>query len=233
MQKKFLEIQHQLSKCLIIPDDEQPLPVSAEDLIFTFDIQYHENIGYLAIDVRRWQSEAVGVFTGAYLVTTAYQPGFFAFREGPVLQKGLEDLMEQTGFRPSLLVIDGHGTAHPRKLGVASWLGIQTDFPSIGVAKETLVKYTGELGETAGATLPVTIGTPPETVGYVLRSQDGVNPIFVSCGHRVSQQNAVKIALELRSEYRLIEPIRNADQAARLLAKGAKGELVSGTFVRA
>ncbi len=232
MQKNFIDIQHQLAQSLIIPDDKQPLPISAEDLIFTFDIQYKGDIGYLAIDVRRWESDRVGVFTGAYPVTTAYQPGFFAFREGPVLQKGLEDLIEQTDFRPSLLVIDGHGTAHPRKLGVASWLGIQTDFPSIGVAKETLVKYTGELAEETGATLPVTVGTPPEMVGHVLRSQDGINPIFVSCGHRVSQQNAVKITMGLRSEYRIIEPIRIADQAARQLAKEASGELVAGTFER-
>lgn len=212
------QIQKQLAAQVIVPPAQEGFFPQKGDLIFTFDIQYKNEIGYVAVDVLQWQQSPIDIFVKSYPVTEPYVPGMFAFREGPLLLHALNDIQEQKGLQPQLLIVDGHGTAHPRKMGVACWLGLKAQIPTIGLAKETLVKYVGDLKKTAGSTLP--IWQEGEMVGHVLRTQDGVKPVFVSPGHLVSQQNAINIVMGLRGEFRHIEPIRRADQAARLYAKG-------------
>ncbi|MGB1217271.1 MAG: endonuclease V, partial [Saprospiraceae bacterium] len=116
-------------------------------------------------------------------------------------------------------IIDGHGTAHPRKLGVASWVGIKTKIPSIGIAKDTLLKfdYKSNLAEAENSSLPVHLDG--ETVGYALRTQESIKAVFVSAGHLISQNQALDVVKRIKGEYRIPEPIRRADQKARLAAK--------------
>ena len=103
-------------------------------------------------------------------------------------------------------------------MGLACWMGIRAQVPSVGVAKEPLLKMPYDLEEASGATCPVE--WQGEWVGTVVRTSGGVKPVFVSAGHLVSQTEAVKVALALRGKYRILEPIRRADQAARKFAKG-------------
>jgi deoxyribonuclease V len=126
--------------------------------------------------------------------------------------------LQRKNLLPSLLVIDGHGIAHPRGLGIACWVGLKTNLPSIGIAKRPLLHYAGDLEENRGAQLPIWHNN--KIVGHALRTQDSIKPIYISPGYRVSIQQATDIALALSPNYRLAEPIRTADHIARAFAKG-------------
>ncbi|NJN78379.1 MAG: endonuclease V [Saprospiraceae bacterium] len=119
------------------------------------DIQYEQNIGYVAIDILKYPDTLMGIYTHKTSVTNDYEPGFFSFREGPPLLDAINSITKTYDILPNLLIIDGHGIAHPRKFGVASYLGVYTNLPSIGVAKNTLLKYEGELGNERGSILPI------------------------------------------------------------------------------
>lgn len=214
----YIQQQNELLSKLRIPvkGDSDDFFLQKGMLIFSFDIQYTSTKGYVAIDVQEWEGENKGVFLKACNLAEEYEPGLFAFREGPLLYEALKAAENQYG-KASLLVIDGHGTAHFRKMGVASWVGIYANIPSIGVAKKTLLPYDDELNEDKNSILPIIL--EEECVGYVLRSQKGIKPIFVSTGHLISQYQALEITKELVGKYRIIEPIRRADQAARKFAK--------------
>ncbi|MFU8849674.1 deoxyribonuclease V [Micromonospora sp. SL1-18] len=138
-----------------------------------------------------------------------YVPGLFAFREMPALLAALDRLT----VRPELLVCDGHGLAHPRRFGLACHLGLVTGLPTIGVGKTPLVGEWAEPGPRRGAWTPLCDGG--EVVGRVLRTQDGVKPVFVSVGHRMSLANATDRVLELTPRYRLPETTRTADRLCR------------------
>ncbi|MCP3783074.1 deoxyribonuclease V [Micromonospora sp. A3M-1-15] len=138
-----------------------------------------------------------------------YVPGLFAFRELPALLAALERLT----VRPDLLVCDGHGLAHPRRFGLACHLGLVTGLPAIGVGKTPLVGVWDEPAPQRGAWTPLRDGG--EVVGRVLRTRDGVKPVFVSVGHRMSLDNAVDRVLGLTPRYRLPETTRTADHLCR------------------
>ncbi|MET9272894.1 deoxyribonuclease V [Kribbella sp. NPDC003557] len=138
-----------------------------------------------------------------------YRPGLFAFREVP----GLLTALGRLKTAPDLLVCDGQGLAHPRRFGLACHLGVLTGIPAIGVAKNAFVGIHGELGRDRGATAAVV--DDDEVVGAALRTQDGVKPVYVSIGHRVSLATAVAHVLHLAPRYRLPETTRLADRACR------------------
>ncbi len=141
--------------------------------------------------------------------TFPYVPGLFAFREVPALLAALDQL----GTTPELLVCDGQGLAHPRRFGLACHLGVLTGVPAIGAAKTTFVGSHGELAQERGSTAELVDGG--EVVGAAVRTQDGVKPVYVSVGHRVSLQTAIDHVLRLAPRYRLPETTRLADRACR------------------
>ena len=211
-------LQSRLAAKVIIPPDRQGYFPAEDDLIFSLDIQYEQDKAYIALDVQKWHGEKKGIYAAASRPEMEYVPQFFCFREGPLLMKMIHLVRSMFGLQPALLIIDGHGMAHPRRFGVACWLGVETGLPAIGCAKETLLRYEGTLDAQRGAQLPVVL--EKETVGAVLRTQENIKPVFVSPGHRVSLDNACEIMLKLSPEYRISEPLRRADQVARLAAKG-------------
>jgi deoxyribonuclease V len=143
-----------------------------------------------------------------------YVPGLLAFREAPALLDAFAELPEQ----PDLVLVDGHGISHPRGLGVASHVGVLLDLPTIGVAKSILVgSPAGELGEAPGSQVPLT--WRGRVIGTVLRTRHRVQPVYVSVGHRVSLEGAVRHVMALLGGYRLPEPTRQADRAAAVLKK--------------
>ncbi|MBY8872205.1 deoxyribonuclease V [Micromonospora sp. PLK6-60] len=148
-----------------------------------------------------------------------YVPGLFAFRELPALL----DALDRLTVRPDLLVCDGHGLAHPRRFGLACHLGVVTGLPAIGVGKTPLVGTWVTPARERGAGAPLVDGGEP--VGRVLRTQDGVKPVFVSVGHRMSLDNACARVLALTPTYRLPETTRVADRLCRaaLAARGGAG----------
>ena len=137
-----------------------------------------------------------------------YIPGLLSFREIPGALAALEALETP----PDLILVDGHGIAHPRRLGVATHLGLVTGRPTIGVAKKRLTGTHGPAPERRGAWTPLYDG---ETViGAVLRSRERVKPIFISPGHRVDLDNAIAWTLQALTRYRLPETTRVADRLA-------------------
>ena len=143
-----------------------------------------------------------------------YVPGLLAFREIPALLDALDLLAEP----PDTLVCDGYGLAHPRRFGLACHLGVLTGLPSFGVAKTAFVGAFDEPAPRRGDWSALVDGG--ETVGRVLRTQDGVKPVFVSVGHRVGIEEAAELTLRL-ARFRLPETTRQADQASRRALAGA------------
>ncbi|WP_207478895.1 deoxyribonuclease V [Arenibaculum pallidiluteum] len=145
-----------------------------------------------------------------------YVPGLLSFREVPAML----DSLAMLGERPDLVVVDGHGTAHPRRLGIASHVGVLSGLPTIGVGKSLLCGRFVPPGPTRGDQSPLI--HRHEVVGTVLRTRDGISPVFVSTGHRVSQESAVRLILGMLGRYRLPEPTRIADAVSRMHPPGPK-----------
>ncbi len=137
-----------------------------------------------------------------------YVPGLLSFREIPVLLEAFRQVKE----KPDLVLVDGQGLAHPRRFGIACHLGLLLDLPAVGCAKSRLCGEHRPLAMEAGSSVPLTDGD--EVIGAVLRTRDGVSPIYVSVGHRITLDEAVAWVLRCCRGYRIPEPTRLAHMAA-------------------
>ncbi|PHI19342.1 endonuclease V [Lewinellaceae bacterium SD302] len=146
-------------------------------------------------------------------ITFPYVPGLFSFREVPPLIEAYKKLST----KPDLIVCDGHGVAHPKGAGMASHLGVELGVPTIGCAKSRLVGGYEEVGHERSASSPLLIGD--QEIGRVLRTQDGIKPMFVSVGHLVSLETACSWVLKLCPNYRQPETTRKADALVRTIMK--------------
>ena len=135
-----------------------------------------------------------------------YVPGLLSFRESPVLLAAFARLRTE----PDLILIDGHGRAHPRLFGIASHIGVLFDKPTIGCAKSLLVGDYAEPAAPAGSASPLLFRG--ERVGMVLRSRQNVKPIYVTQGHRVSLATAVELVRRCLDGFRIPKPTREADR---------------------
>lgn len=142
-----------------------------------------------------------------------YVPGLLSFREAPILLDALRSLRST----PDLLLVDGHGVAHPRGLGIASHLGLHVDVPTVGVAKSVLVGAHPRPGPRFGDWRALT--WRGRRIGLVLTTRERVKPVFVSIGHRVGLFPAARAVLACCTKYRLPEPLRQADLASKRLAR--------------
>jgi deoxyribonuclease V len=152
-----------------------------------------------------------------------YIPGLLSFREVPVLLAALKKLRKL----PDLLFCDGQGYAHPRRFGLACHLGVLLDRPSIGCAKSILIGKHAALGAKAGSwTELVDEGARGETIGAAVRTRDGVRPVYVSQGNRISLLTAIRLTLEVADGFRIPRPTREADHfAGELKRKLLRGEV--------
>lgn len=180
---------------------------------------------YAAVVVLEWPGLRVVETAGAEArASMPYIPGFLGFREVPALLAAWAKLT----VKPDLVLVDGHGVAHPRGLGIAAHLGVVLDIPSIGVAKSPLVgRPEAVLGEEPGATQPLL--WKGERLGTVLRSKRRSNPLWVSTGHRVALDSAVAWVRQCDTGYRLPEPTRQAHLAANAVRlAGMAGGMAQG-----
>ena len=120
--------------------------------------------------------------------------------------------LDEITIKPDMLVLDGQGIAHPRRVGIAAHVGVLTGLPSIGCAKSLLCGHHSELPDERGASVPLI--HRGEQIGAVLRSRVGVKPLYISSGHRVSLPSALQIILSCLTRYRLPETTRAADALA-------------------
>jgi deoxyribonuclease V len=149
-----------------------------------------------------------------------YVPGFLGFREAPALINAYQQLK----IKPDILFVDGHGISHPRRLGIASQIGVLLDIPTIGVAKSILVgKPAAPLSEEPGNQTPLL--WKKQTIGMFLRTKKRSNPLIISSGHKISLERAIEIVKACLRGYRLPEPTRQAHLAANAFRKGLEGVL--------
>lgn len=146
-----------------------------------------------------------------------YVPGLLSFREAPLALAAFERL----DINPDLVLFDGQGIAHPRRLGLAAHLGLFLDTPSIGCAKSRLCGSCRMPGMEAGSYAELRDGE--EVIGAALRTKAGVKPVYVSIGHKVSLASALYWVMRCCRGYRLPEPTRLAHLAAGGKLEGAKG----------
>ena len=137
-------------------------------------------------------------------VSFPYIPGLLSFREAPALLAAFEAIKAQ----PDVIIFDGQGTAHPRRFGLASHMGLLLDTPSVGCAKTRLVGEHERVPERKDSW--VKLRHEGQTVGAVVRTRRGVKPVYVSPGHRMGFPGAVRLVLESCRGYRLPEPVRRA-----------------------
>lgn len=142
-------------------------------------------------------------------VTFPYIPGYLSFREGPAVLSAFERLT----LWPDLVIFDGQGLAHPRRLGLACHLGLWLDLPSIGCAKSRLFGHGQEPGPQRGDSAALLDGD--EVIGAALRSRPGCRPLYVSPGQHMDIPSAIRVVLDCCPRYRLPETTRQAHRLAK------------------
>ena len=162
-----------------------------------------------AVVVLAWPSlEVVEVSTAEGIADFPYVPGLLSFREAPILLEALAGLR----LTPDVILVDGQGTAHPRRFGIACHLGLAIDVPTIGCAKSRLVGTHQEPDEQKGAW--TSLVDHEEPIGAVVRTRTGVRPIYVSPGNTIDLESSVRWALACSPRYRVPVPTRLAHRAA-------------------
>lgn len=146
-------------------------------------------------------------------MTFPYVPGLLTFREAPALLNAWSRL----ALEPDVVMFDGMGIAHPRRMGIAAHLGLLLDKPAIGCGKSRLFGAHDEPGMRAGSWKPLRDGG--ETIGAVLRTRDGINPIYVSPGHHMDLKTAIQLTMACVGRYRIPEPTRQAHLYANELRR--------------
>lgn len=200
-------IQNQLRQSLRLEDDFAPIKIIAG-----IDVGYNlkTNTAKAAIVCMKMDGlDIIESHTETLDVTFPYIPGYLSFREAPVIIKALSKLK----CAPDMFLIDGHGIAHPRRLGIAAHIGALLEIPTIGVAKKKLCgKYAQPAPEKGDHT---NLYDKDEQIGVVLRSRSNVKPLYISPGHRVTIESALDITQRCLTRYRLPEPTRQADKLSK------------------
>lgn len=172
------------------------------------DVSIRDGWARAAVIVMNPDFEIIESRTAELRATFPYVPGLLAFRELPAIVKAFRSLDQS----PDLALVDGHGVAHPRRFGIACHVGVALDLPTIGCGKSLFVGDHDPPATSRGSWTDLI--HQGETIGAALRTRDGVRPIYISTGHRVSLSTAIRWALKLAPRYRLPEPIRAADALA-------------------
>jgi len=192
------------------------VPLPKVSTIAGVDVAFQNDTAIAAIVLLGYPDlQPIGSSIAKRRVTFPYVPGLLSIREGPVIL----DAMEALSVRPDLCIFDGQGRAHPRRLGIACHIGLITDIPAIGCGKSRLCGHHEEPDPAKGSHVPLV--DKDETVGAVVRTRDGVKPVYVSIGHRIDLSSSIRMILSCCTKYRLPEPTR---QAHHLAGKAKRNE---------
>lgn len=188
---------------------DRPLDLDAVRLVAGVDVSVKNDRSHAAIVVATYPDFRVVETVTALMPTPfPYVPGLLSFREGPVLEEAFGRLQAE----PDVFLFDGMGTAHPRRIGIASHMGLWLQRPTIGVGKTRLCGRNAPLSEEKGAHQPLI--DKGETIGAVVRTRTGKHPLFISPGHLADIPTSVALVLACAPKFRLPEPIRLAHKAA-------------------
>jgi deoxyribonuclease V len=184
-------------------------PLDRWDVIAAADVsfgRYDKDLAAAVVVVRSDTLEVVEKVGVVRPITFPYVPGLLSYREIP----GILEAFERVKTPYDVVLCDGQGIAHPRRLGIASHLGLWLDRPTVGCAKSRLFGVYEEPGPKRGDRSPLTDGE--EILGSVVRTKDRVKPLFVSPGHRCDMESAVALVLATSGKYRLPGPARLAHE---------------------
>ncbi len=197
---------------------DRPLDLSAVKLVAGVDVSVKN-------DGRRDMSQAAVVvlsYPDLQIIETVrasmptpfpYIPGLLSFREGPVLEEAFAKLQHE----PDVFIFDGMGRAHPRRMGIATHMGLWLQKPTIGCGKTLFVgTYVEPPNERAGYADLVHKG---EVIGVILRTRPAVKPVYISPGHLIDLPSSIELVMRCTTKYRLPEPIRAAHNAAGIFSE--------------
>jgi deoxyribonuclease V len=180
-------------------------------------VHVRDDIGRAAIVVLDFNTlKPLDLATAMCPVTFPYKPNLVGFREGPVLLEALARL----DVMPDMLIVDGHGIAHPRKFGFASHIGVLTDLPTIGCSKGCFEEPQQVDGVRGSYTL---VYNGDEVIGAAVCTQQDMPPLYVSIGHRVDLETSIKYVLATsRQQHYLPETLHLAKRTVQILGKVPK-----------
>ncbi len=202
--KEAIEIQRRLaSQVRFMAMKKKPTIVTGLDCAFSKD---GKRIFAAAVVIDTSDFSIIETTTASRKVVFPYIPGLLSFRETPACIDAIEKLKTT----PDVFIIDGQGIAHPRRLGIASHIGLLIDKPTIGCAKSRLIGTFKEPGCKKGSHNPLM--DSGEEIGAVLRTRTDVRPVYVSVGHKCTLDDAISIVLDCTTKFRLPEPSRLAHQ---------------------
>lgn len=210
--KDAIELQLKLREQLLFT----PFPPEKVRFIAGADISYNKlsPVIYAGIVVLSFPDMKIVEQTDMIaLANFPYIPGLLSFREVPALLKVWECL----NCKPDVIVLDGHGYAHPRRMGIASHFGLAANCPAFGCGKSVLVGEFNELSPQKGSFSYMM--DKGEIIGAALRTQKGVNPVYISAGHLITLQDALSIIQKCCTKYRIPEPTRQAHLLVNQLRK--------------
>lgn len=210
--KEAIQIQHELKDRISLTQlDKEITTIGGADISFNrgSDIVH---AGIVVLSVPDLEIKAQSLVTTE--ISFPYIPGLLAFRELPALMAA----WQQCYRKPDVLILDGHGIAHPRRMGIATHFGVLTDHPTIGCAKNVLTGTYEEPKTEKGSYSFLMEGK--EKIGMVLRSRTNVNPIFISPGHKTTFEDTMDVVMKALSKYKLPETTRAAHRLVNELRKG-------------
>jgi deoxyribonuclease V len=209
--KKAIELQKSLAgQVQVRPFDKKLKSIGGLDCSFTDD---KKNIIACVVVLSTKSFEIIETSYTVQAVNFPYIPGLLSFREAPACLAAIEKLT----VIPDCFIVDGQGIAHPRRLGIASHLGLFLDIPTIGCAKSRLIGDFKQPLSKKGSTSPLM--DKGEIIGSVVRTRSNVKPVFVSVGNKCRLSDAIRIVLNCCTKYRLPEPSRLAHQIVTRLKK--------------
>jgi len=205
-------LQNQLrTQIRIEPLTKPAQTIAGCDISFNkFEETVYAGIVILRLDTLETVEEAGIVSTAPF----PYIPGLLSFREIPSLLQAWQKLK----IEPDVVMFDGHGTAHPRRIGIASHAGLFLNRPTFGCGKSVLVGKYDEPALERGNWSPMTHYR--EVIGAALRTKNKVNPVYVSPGHLIDLETAISLTLACNGGYRIPEPTRRAHNLVNALRRG-------------
>ncbi len=209
-------IQLELRRQLVFqtPTSFNPRLVAGADVAF----DKSRGLAFAAVVVIDLDSmDTIATSGAAVPITFPYVPGYLSFRELPALEAAWEKLTEP----PDAAVLDAHGYAHPRRVGLACHAGVVLGLPTVGCAKSILCGTVGPLAEERGARASLVDPQSGEELGWALRTRTRVRPVYVSVGHLIDLPTAAELVLRLTpgGRYRFPETTRRADRRASELKR--------------
>lgn len=204
--KGVIALQKNLASQVI---DDSPIDLSTVKLIAGVDVSVKNKISQAAVVVMTYpEMSPVETVRAQQATAYPYIPGLLTFREGPVLEEAFIKLEHE----PDVFIFDGMGQIHPRKMGIASHMGLWLDKPTIGCGKTHFIGDYSQPGANKGDYSNLIY--KDEQLGVVLRTRTNVKPVYISVGHKADLDSSIKLILSVTPKYRLPHPIRMAHNAA-------------------